>query len=295
MQDSILSLTLIFLTLTLAIGVEQTENGCIHIITGREMENKAQHEQPLAHVCMGVDFQQVMKHLRTGFDDANDWYSLSKGEVNEEFININNMESLYDSGKLNIYKLYHTVALVRLYERLTSVADVTVKAELSTNVATIIIGRNISDCLETWVTTDSLTYATLKHNNQNDFGSVSVYESNGPDCLMKTGLVFNTTGGKACAIGESKQILHKSIGSSSWFDKIFDEIHDENKTENQKSSPSLWSVIYPIVKPIMCLTTAFPVCLIYSCFKDMSALRDMEESIDGLSRELARKRIRVGG
>ena len=172
----------------------------------------------------------------------------------------------------------------------------------------------------------------MKHNNQKDFGSVSVYEStqqahdvimtsyqrrcdvmtshrrrsdvimttcacwdNGADCFKKTGLVFNTTGGKACAIGESKQILHKSIGSSSCFDKIFDGIHDGNKTENQKNSPSLWSVIYPIVKPIMCLTTAFPVCLIYSCFKDMSALRDMEESIDGRSRELARKRIRVGG
>ena len=128
-MQNILSLTLIFLTLTLTIGVEQTENDSIHIITGREMENKGQHAQCLAmggDETLFVHFQKVVKQLRTGFDDANDWYSLYQGVVDEEFINFSDIESLYDSGKLNISQLYSTVSLIRLYEILISVVDVTV-------------------------------------------------------------------------------------------------------------------------------------------------------------------------
>ena len=117
-----------------------------------------------------------------------------------------------------------------------------------------------------------------------------MYESNGVDGFKKSGLVFNSTGFKVCAIRESKHILPKRIERPPCFDKNVEGIHDENKTLNQKNSSSLWNVIYPIVNIGVCLTIAFPVCIIYSCIKDISALRDRSgrsdrQSVSGISQK----------
>ena len=132
------------------------------------MENDGQRAQPLVmggDEILLVDNQQVKKQLRTGLDDSG-WYTLTTGEVDKK---IKSMEPLFDSKKQNVSQLDRKVALVRLYERLISVVDVTVKVllEVSTNVVPddliTATERNISDYLGTWVTTDSLTYATWKH------------------------------------------------------------------------------------------------------------------------------------
>ena len=65
--------------------------------------------------------------------------------------------------------------------------------------------------------------------------------------------------------------------------------------KNQNSHTAFWNALFPIINTSLCLSIALPICLIHSCFKDSSALRSLEEAIERRSREIARKRTRVGG